>query len=186
MDSGSKKLLGIQPNELRFSFEANKQASCSIHLTNRTDHRIAFKVKNNNPKRYCVQPNISIVPPRSTCNVNVTMGTQSEAPAEMQCGDKFLVQSVVVREGTTVEDVTQDKDMFKKQAGNAMDETKLKVLYVQPPSPRQEGSKEGSSPRSSGPAEMQETPKKKLTPKIRVDVSMILVVWYRGQKLTFT
>jgi NAD-dependent DNA ligase len=39
------------------------------------------------------------------------MGTQSEAPAEMQCGDKFLVQSVVVREGTTVEDVTQDKDM---------------------------------------------------------------------------
>jgi hypothetical protein len=29
----------------------------------------------------------------------------------MQCGDKFLVQSVVVREGRTVEDVTQDKDM---------------------------------------------------------------------------
>jgi hypothetical protein len=34
-----------------------------------------------------------------------------------------------------------------------MDETKLKVLYVQPPSPMQEGSKEGSSPRSSGPSE---------------------------------
>nr|XP_051177033.1 pollen receptor-like kinase 1 [Lolium perenne] len=149
MDSGSKKLLGIQPNELRFSSEANKQASCSIHLTNRTDHHIAFKVKNNNPKRYCVQPNISIVTPQSTCNVSVTMGTQSEAPPEMQCRDKFLVQSVVVREGTTVEDVTEDKDMFKIHAGNLVDEVKLKVLFLQPPWHVEEGSEESLSPRPS-------------------------------------
>jgi hypothetical protein len=32
-----------------------------------------------------------------------------------------------------------------------MDETKLKVLYVQPPSPRKEGSKEGLLPHPSGP-----------------------------------
>jgi hypothetical protein len=29
---------------LKRSVEANKQASCSIHLTNRTDHHIAIKV----------------------------------------------------------------------------------------------------------------------------------------------
>ncbi|CAM0878347.1 unnamed protein product [Alopecurus aequalis] len=131
MDSSSKELLRIEPNELRFSFETKKQISCTMQLSNGTDEHIAFKVKNNNPQRYCVLPNISIVPPRSTCNVNVTMGAQSEAPLGMQCEDKFLVQSVVVTEGTTVQNLTQEK--FKKGAGNVVDEVNLKVIYVQPP-----------------------------------------------------
>ena len=41
---------------------------------------------------------------------------------------------------------------FTKESGNAVDEVKLRVLYVsppQPPSPVHEGSEEGSSPRAS-------------------------------------
>uniref|UniRef100_A0A453P671 MSP domain-containing protein n=1 Tax=Aegilops tauschii subsp. strangulata TaxID=200361 RepID=A0A453P671_AEGTS len=44
MSSESRELLGIDPNELRFAFELKKQISCSLHLTNRTDQYIAFKV----------------------------------------------------------------------------------------------------------------------------------------------
>ncbi|KQJ83783.1 vesicle-associated protein 1-2 isoform X2 [Brachypodium distachyon] len=150
MGSDSKELLGIEPLELRFPFETKKQISCSMQLTNRTDDYIAFKVKTTSPKKYCVRPNSGIVPPRSTSDVIVTMQALKEAPPDMQCKDKFLVQSAVVREGTAVKDITGE--MFKKESGNVVDEVKLKVVYVQPPrppSPVREGSEEGSSPRPS-------------------------------------
>lgn len=150
MGSDSKDLLEIEPLELRFPFETKKQISCSMQLTNRTDDYIGFKVKTTSPKKYCVRPNSGIVPPRSTSDVIVTMQAQKEAPPDMQCKDKFLVQSVIVAEGTLVKDITGD--MFTKESGNVVDEVKLKVVYVpppKPPSPVREGSEEGSSPRAS-------------------------------------
>jgi len=80
----------------------------------------------------------------------VTMQAQREAPPDMQCKDKFLVQSVVAPAGITVKDVTGD--MFTKESGNKMEEVKLRVTYVappQPPSPVPEESEEGSPPRAS-------------------------------------
>uniref|UniRef100_A0A3B6DGC2 MSP domain-containing protein n=1 Tax=Triticum aestivum TaxID=4565 RepID=A0A3B6DGC2_WHEAT len=150
MGSDSKELLGIEPLELRFPFEFMKQISCSMELTNRTDDYLAFKVKTTSPKKYCVRPNSGIVPPRSTSSVVVTMQALKQAPPDMQCKDKFLVQSAVVTEGTAVKDITGQ--MFKKESGNVVDEVRLKVVYVQPPrppSPVREGSEEGSSPRPS-------------------------------------
>ncbi|XP_062186107.1 vesicle-associated protein 1-2-like isoform X2 [Phragmites australis] len=150
MGSDSKELLGIEPLELRFPFETKKQISCSMQLTNRTDDYIAFKVKTTSPKKYCVRPNSGIVPPRSTSDVIVTMQAQKEAPPDMQCKDKFLLQSVIVGEGTSARDITGE--MFTKESGNVVDEVKLKVVYVpppKPPSPVHEGSEEGSPPRPS-------------------------------------
>ncbi|AQK45071.1 Vesicle-associated protein 1-1 [Zea mays] len=150
MWSHSKDLLEIEPLELRFPFETKKQISCSMQLTNRTDDYIGFKVKTTSPKKYCVRPNSGIVPPRSTSDVIVTMQAQKEAPPDMQCKDKFLVQSVVVAEGTLVKDITGD--MFTKESANVVDEVKLKVVYIpppKPPSPVHEESEEGSSPRPS-------------------------------------
>uniref|UniRef100_A0A0A9CT63 MSP domain-containing protein n=1 Tax=Arundo donax TaxID=35708 RepID=A0A0A9CT63_ARUDO len=150
MGSDSKELLGIEPLELQFPFETKKQISCSMQLTNRTDDYIAFKVKTTSPKKYCVRPNSGIVPPRSTSVVIVTMQAQKEAPPDMQCKDKFLVQSVIVGAETPARDITGE--MFTKESGNVVDEVKLKVVYVpppKPPSPVREGSEEGSSPRPS-------------------------------------
>ncbi|XP_031483178.1 vesicle-associated protein 1-2-like [Nymphaea colorata] len=144
------ELVSIQPNELRFPFELKKQISCSLQLTNQTDHYVAFKVKTTNPKKYCVRPNTGVVLPRSTCDVVVTMQAQREAPPDMQCKDKFLIQSVVTTDGATQKDITPE--MFNKDAGNHLEECKLRVMYVsppQPPSPVAEGSEEGSSPRAS-------------------------------------
>lgn len=146
----SKELLGIEPLELKFPFELKKQISCSLQLSNKTDECVAFKVKTTSPKKYCVRPNSGIVLPRSTCDVIVTMQAQREAPPDMQCKDKFLIQSVIVDQGVTARDITPE--LFAKESGNVVDEVKLRVLYVpppQPPSPVPEGSEEGSSPRPS-------------------------------------
>uniref|UniRef100_A0A453CFE5 MSP domain-containing protein n=2 Tax=Aegilops tauschii subsp. strangulata TaxID=200361 RepID=A0A453CFE5_AEGTS len=112
MGSDSKELLGIEPLELRFPFEFMKQISCSMELTNRTDDYLAFKVKTTSPKKYCVRPNSGIVPPRSTSSVVVTMQALKQAPPDMQCKDKFLVQSAVVTEGTAVKDITGEMVQF--------------------------------------------------------------------------
>lgn len=56
----------------------------------------------------CVPKIIIIEMPDALCNLSVTMQAQKEAPPDMQCKDKFLVQSVVVAEGTLVKDITGD------------------------------------------------------------------------------
>ncbi|KAL6007890.1 Vesicle-associated protein 1-3 [Asimina triloba] len=106
-------------------------------------------VKTTNPRRYCVRPNTDIVLPGATCNVKVTMQAQREAPPDMQCKDKFLLQSVIANPGATVKNITPE--MFNKETGKLVDEFKLRVVYIPAnlPSPVPEGSEEGSSPRAS-------------------------------------
>uniref|UniRef100_A0A0E0EI26 MSP domain-containing protein n=1 Tax=Oryza meridionalis TaxID=40149 RepID=A0A0E0EI26_9ORYZ len=130
--------------------ELKKQISCSMQLSNLSDDYIAFKVKTTSPKKYSVRPNTGVVLPRSTCDVVVTMQAQREAPPDMQCKDKFLVQSVIAPSGVTVKDITGE--MFTKESGNKVEEVKLRVTYIappQPPSPVPEESEEGSPSRVS-------------------------------------
>ncbi|KAK4723948.1 hypothetical protein R3W88_026727 [Solanum pinnatisectum] len=147
--SNGGELLQIDPVELQFPFELKKQISCLMQLTNKSDNYVAFKVKTTNPKKYCVRPNTGIVMPHSSSDVKVTMQAQKEAPPDMQCKDKFLLQSVVASPGAAAKDITPE--MFNKESGNYVEDCKLKVVYVPPqlPSPVREGSDEGSSPRAS-------------------------------------
>ncbi|XP_057980140.1 vesicle-associated protein 1-3 [Malania oleifera] len=142
-------LLNIQPTELKFPFELKKQSSCSMQLTNKTNQYVAFKVKTTNPKKYCVRPNTGIVLPGASCSVTVTMQAQKEAPSDMQCKDKFLLQSVAAPNGAATKDITPE--MFNKEDGKVVEEFKLRVVYIpaNPPSPVPEGSEEGSSPMAS-------------------------------------
>ncbi|CAM8898268.1 unnamed protein product [Rhodiola kirilowii] len=143
------ELLTIEPQELKFHFEVKKQISTTLQLSNKTDHYVAFKVKTTNPKKYSVRPNAGIVLPRSTSDIIVTMQAQKEMPVELQSKDKFLLQSVIAPNGSTPKDI--NPEMFSKEAGNNVEETKLRVLYVVPQraSPIPEGSDEGSSPKAS-------------------------------------
>ncbi|PON61900.1 Vesicle-associated membrane-protein-associated protein [Trema orientale] len=146
---GTGNILSVQPSELKFPVELKKQSSCSMQLTNKTDEYVAFKVKTTNPKKYCVRPNAGIVLPRSTCNVTVTMQAQREALPDMQCKDKFLLQSVLAPDGATSKDITLE--MFNKVFGKFVEETKLRVVYIpaKPPSPVPEESEEGSPSNAS-------------------------------------
>ncbi|XP_024362681.1 vesicle-associated protein 1-2 [Physcomitrium patens] len=141
------ELLSIQPGELKFPFEVKKQISASLRLINSTDQYVAFKVKTTSPKKYCVRPNTGIVQPHSSAEVTVTMQAQREAPPDMQCKDKFLVQSVIAPNS----EVTQE--MFNKEGGNEVHEAKLKVLYVSPPQPpspiTETNEEEGNSPKAA-------------------------------------
>ncbi|XP_073291301.1 vesicle-associated protein 1-3-like [Primulina huaijiensis] len=149
--------INIQPSELKFPFELRKQSSCSLQLANKTDQFIAFKVKTTNPKKYSVRPNAGIVLPNSVCNVTVTMQAQKESPPDMQCRDKFLVQSAVAPNGSTSKDVTQE--MFNREDGKVVHEFKLRVVYIpaNPPSPVPEGDEEGNSPKSSAEEEIRKS-----------------------------
>ncbi|KAJ4803672.1 Vesicle-associated protein 1-1 [Rhynchospora pubera] len=155
MASGS---LEIQPSELSFPFEVKKQSTCTMQFTNKSDQFMAFKVKTTNPKQYCVRPNIGIVQPGSTCDVTVTMQAQKEAPLDMHCKDKFLIQSVVTKDGSTTKDVTAE--LFSKEPGKVIEECKLRVVYVPTnhPSPVPEEPEEGTSPRSSNVENGNRTP----------------------------
>lgn len=140
------ELLRIDPLDLKFPFELKKQISCSIQLSNGSENHVAFKVKTTNPKKYCVRPNTGIVLPRSTCDILVTMQAQKEMPPDMQCKDKFLLQSVIASPDTNPKEIPSE--MFNKEEGRIVEECKLKVVYVsppQPPSPVAEGSEEGLS-----------------------------------------
>ncbi|KAL9245266.1 hypothetical protein vseg_018939 [Gypsophila vaccaria] len=128
--TSAEELLTISPHELRFTFELNKQICCTLQVTNNTDNFVAFKVKTTNPKKYCVRPNTGIVLPHSTHDLLVTMQEQKEGPDDMQCKDRFLLQSAITSPETTIKDITSD--MFKKESGNMVDEYKLKVTYVSP------------------------------------------------------
>ncbi|KAI5077663.1 hypothetical protein GOP47_0007487 [Adiantum capillus-veneris] len=127
------ELLSIQPGELQFQFEVRKQVSCSLQLSNTTESYVAFKVKTTSPKKYCVRPNTGLVSPNGSCEITVTMQAQREAPLDMQCKDKFLVQSVVVPNGFDEQDISQD--LFNKEPGKEVSEIKLRVVYTAPPQP---------------------------------------------------
>lgn len=125
------ELLEIEPRELKFTFELKKQSSCSVHLVNRTNEYVAFKVKTTSPKRYCVRPNTGVILPRSTMDFTVTMQAQKTAPPDMQLKDKFLIQTTIAPYGSGDEDILPA--LFSKESGKYVDEAKLRVVLVSPP-----------------------------------------------------
>ncbi|GAV68016.1 LOW QUALITY PROTEIN: Motile_Sperm domain-containing protein, partial [Cephalotus follicularis] len=92
---------------------------------------IFCQVKTASPKKYCVRPNTGIIKPKATCDFTVTMQAQQVAPQDLECKDKFLIQSTVVPFGTTGEDITSD--MFAKDSGKFIEDMKLRVVLVSPP-----------------------------------------------------
>jgi len=178
MNSEPRELLGIDPSELRFAFELKKQISCSLHLTNKTDEYIAFKVKTTSPKKYCVRPNNGIVAPQSTFDVLVTMQAQREAPPDMQCKDKFLVQSAIVSQDITPKDISGD--MFAKELGNVVDEVRLMVVYAPPSQPTSVN--EGSDQESLGSLSYQETTRELTEPETITSEPLELILKLKEEK----
>ncbi|XP_019437541.1 PREDICTED: vesicle-associated protein 2-2-like [Lupinus angustifolius] len=126
------ELLQINPPQLRFIFELKKQSSCLIQLQNKAHHYVAFKVKTTSPKKYCVRPNIGIIKPKDTCDFTVIMQAQKIAPPDLICKDKFLIQCIGVPFGATEDDITSDT--FAKDSGKYIEEKKLNVVLITPPS----------------------------------------------------
>ncbi|KAK3138951.1 hypothetical protein QOZ80_5AG0375660 [Eleusine coracana subsp. coracana] len=133
---GEDRLVEIHPDEICFLFEVKKQISCSIHLANRSDHYVAFKVKTTSPKKYCVRPNVGVILPRSSRDFTVTMQEQKTAPPNLQIKDKFLVQTTVVPLGTTDEDIFPA--FFSRETGRHIEQNKMRVVLVSTTQPQVE------------------------------------------------
>ena len=119
-------MLGIEPLELRFPLEHNKQTSCSVELTNETNNSIAFNIQTPS-KQYSTRPDKGIVLPGCKRDVKITLYPQ-ESATQVTNYDKFVVQSTQVNDGLADEDIADH--MFKSKGGKKMvDEVNLMVLY---------------------------------------------------------
>jgi hypothetical protein len=119
-------MLGIEPLELRFPFELNRQISCSFELTNETNAFIAFSVHKMSPLSYCIQPNKDIVAPRSKYKVNITLQPLEEAPQDKDTGC-FIVRSTKVKESLINDDITEK--IFSREDSKLVDEVNLTITY---------------------------------------------------------
>ncbi|KAG4987631.1 hypothetical protein JHK82_029993 [Glycine max] len=141
----ASQLISVSPDELRFHFELEKQTFCDLKVLNNSENYVAFKVKTTSPKKYFVRPNTAVVQPWDSCIIRVTLQAQREYPPDMQCKDKFLLQSTTVNPNTDVDDLPPDT--FNKESGNSVEELKLRVAYISPTSP--EGSSEDDASKNS-------------------------------------
>lgn len=123
------ELLSFNPLELSFSFEPNKQTSCTLQLTNERDDQIGFDIQATNPfYEYKIEPNKGMVPPHSECNVIITLEAQQKAPQGMMRMDQLTVRMAVVEESLMAKDITPD--MFDGETGNMVDEVDLAVVFA--------------------------------------------------------
>lgn len=132
MTVATNKFISVHPDELKFQFELEKQCHCDLKLGNSTDQHVAFKVKTTSPKKYFVRPNTGVIQPWDSCVITVTLQPQRESPPDMQCKDKFLLQSTQVAPHTDIDELPQDT--FNKEGGRIIEELKLRVIYILPQS----------------------------------------------------
>ncbi|OIS99699.1 PREDICTED: vesicle-associated protein 2-1-like [Nicotiana attenuata] len=128
MTGTNNQLISVSPEELRFQFELEKQSYCDLKVTNSTEHCVAFKVKTTSPKKYFVRPNTGVIHPWDSCFIRVTLQAQKEYPPDMQCKDKFLLQSTIVNNDSD----ELSPDTFNKDSGRTVEECKLRVVYISP------------------------------------------------------
>ncbi|GAU48231.1 hypothetical protein TSUD_184110 [Trifolium subterraneum] len=143
-DSIGNSFITINPPELRFQFELEKQTFCDLKVLNKTEYFVAFKVKTTSPKKYFVRPNTGVIHPWDSCIIRVTLQAQQEFPPDMQCKDKFLIQTTTLDSNTDVDDLPPDT--FNKDSGKLTEELKLRVVYVSPSSPQESTSDDTKNP----------------------------------------
>jgi hypothetical protein len=120
------ELLELDKLELEFPFEINKRIPCSLELTNVTDGYVAFDVELSGVLQYCVEPVKGVLPPRSRCNVVVTLQPRERMPHAIMCTDEFVVRCAAVDEGFAAHDIVGD--IFSDVSGKMVDEVTLKVV----------------------------------------------------------
>ncbi|URE03444.1 peptide methionine sulfoxide reductase [Musa troglodytarum] len=141
------QMISVHPEELTFELELEKPSYCNIKVVNNTEHHVAFKVKTTSPTKYFVRPNASVVQPWDSCTVTVSHQAQKEYPPDMQCKDKFLIQSAKVPPSSDMDEMPSDT--FNKDCAKVIEELKLRVVYTFPSQSGHANSEEESGLASS-------------------------------------
>lgn len=123
-----EQVLIIEPaNELRFIGPFNNVVTSELRLANKTDNRVAFKVKTTAPKRYCVRPNSGLIEPNSQTAVSVMLQPFAYNPDEKN-NHKFMVQSLIAPPGNF-----EHETLWKDATPNQLMDSKLKCVFELPP-----------------------------------------------------
>jgi hypothetical protein len=125
-------MIEIEPLELHFSAELNKQVSHMIKLTNYADDYIAFRVSATSRLPFHMVPNKDVIPPRSSCSVTISLEALKKRLGEQHYKAELSVQSARVDEVLTSQDITVD--IFKEEPDKVVDTVNLTVSYIFPPS----------------------------------------------------
>jgi hypothetical protein len=120
-------LLWVEPPELFFPLQANKQMPCSLELHNESDAHMAFFIKNGSDLLYHVDPEIGVIEPHSHLSVKITLLEMEEGPELMRNANAFSVKSIKVNAGLAAKDIT--KDFFSKKSGNIADKVRIGAIF---------------------------------------------------------
>uniref|UniRef100_A0A452XBN5 Protein kinase domain-containing protein n=1 Tax=Aegilops tauschii subsp. strangulata TaxID=200361 RepID=A0A452XBN5_AEGTS len=150
IDSGL--LLHVHPLELTFMLSislevprkkkaASMSSSCSLHLDNKGNDRVAFLLVANSPSRYLAKdPLCGVVPPRCIYTLTLTMCNNKQQALSMPSidsgADYFTLHSVVVGQYELDKDTisAEYEEFFKKtkeKAGHEVQEVALNVICCQ-------------------------------------------------------
>ncbi|XP_054809845.1 vesicle-associated protein 2-1-like isoform X2 [Prosopis cineraria] len=110
-------------------------------------------VKTTSPKKYFVRPNTGVIQPWDLCIIRVTLQAQQEYPPDMQCKDKFLLQSTIVGAIADVDELPPET--FNKDSGNSVEECKLRVVYVTNTSASEDEASKGATQKNDDNAVLQ-------------------------------
>ncbi|GJM91942.1 hypothetical protein PR202_ga08365 [Eleusine coracana subsp. coracana] len=135
-------LVEIHPRELQFTFEVKKQSSCTVHLVNKSNEYVAFKVNNFDYKHKLFPVFGSSLSP-VMLNRMITLKQHhlkdivfDQIPELSFLGRHVTSQTTVVPYGTSDEDLIPA--FFSKETGRYIEESKLRVVLVSAPDPLEE------------------------------------------------
>ncbi|XP_045087080.1 uncharacterized protein [Aegilops tauschii subsp. strangulata] len=128
------KLLDVHPPELNFPVEPNKLVTCSLHLTNRNNNQVVFRLmeKRYNWMCFLKLPLYGIVPPRSTYTLVVTTDKRGSLPTEREVD--LILQTVISNEYITPYKRGHEWDNYfekAKKVEKAVHTVPLKAIYSQ-------------------------------------------------------
>jgi len=123
----------LDPAELGFRRPFTREVTETLHLRNRNEEPVAFKVKTTAPKQYCVRPNSGRIEPGQHVEIQVLLQAMKEdPPADAKCRDKFLVQSTAITPSVDHANVAEIWSAVEKASKESIKERKIRVTFLPP------------------------------------------------------
>ncbi|CAM0876966.1 unnamed protein product [Alopecurus aequalis] len=126
---GSSVFLDIYPLELRFLYEPNKLAACSLDLTNNTDEQVAFGLLKKSDEHMCFLsglPMFGIVDPKTTYTLVVT--TDRDINLHHERNIDLILQSTTCCRILSDRDICERHFESEEKLGNTVHKLTLRAV----------------------------------------------------------
>eukprot|EP01118_Nematostelium_gracile_P003356 TRINITY_DN13844_c0_g1_i1.p1 TRINITY_DN13844_c0_g1~~TRINITY_DN13844_c0_g1_i1.p1 ORF type:complete len:272 (-),score=67.53 TRINITY_DN13844_c0_g1_i1:11-826(-) len=105
----------------------------TLNLQNISNNPLTYKIKTTAPKRYIVRPNIGLLQPGESVEIQVSITPSKDKPEDLKKRDKFLVQVIPL----TIEQMSSvdPKEMWLKAREEDYLKYRLKSYFTKPTPP---------------------------------------------------